>query len=266
MEGTQPGTEVVDLSREASHHLQNVLRLKPGETVEVRDGRGNAWKAEIARIHRGCASLRLVAPLDLSFFESPLKITLALAHVRSDIMDMVVRQATEIGVAKLVAFRAARSQYSLARERAEKKVARWSKIAREAVCQCGRTRAPEIEVFEDLDRLIVALAPGGALPEEVEQGGEVAALKLFALEGEREQSLDTLKNIRRCCKEVQAVIGPEGGWDDLEIVKLIGAGFHPIRLGPRILRFETAAVALVSSIQLLWGDFGEAGQKEGEKK
>ncbi len=258
------GTEFVNLTVEASHHLEKVLRLRIGETVEVRDGSGNAWKAEIASIKKGCASLRLISRLDLALFESPLKITLALALVRTDIIDMAVRQATEMGVAKIALFRASRSQYSLAGERAGKKALRLSKIAREALCQCGRTKIPEISVFEDLDSLLAAHATGERLEKgEVEE--EAPILKIVALEAEREQSIDIIKKACPSCSEVLAVVGPEGGWENFEILKLIGAGFHPISLGPRILRFETAAVALISSIQLLWGDFGKAVQKGSEK-
>ncbi len=264
IERIQADAEFVDLSAEASHHLEKVLRLGIGETVEVRDGAGNAWKTEIALKSKGCVSLRIVSRLDLSFFESPLKITLALALVRTDIIDMAVRQATEMGVSKIALFPAARSQYSLAGERAGKKALRWSKIAREALCQCCRTRVPEISIFEDLDSLLAAHSNG----ERLESGGageKSEILKIIALEGEREQSIDIVKRKHPSCREVLAIIGPEGGWETPEILKLIGAGFHPVRFGPRILRFETAAVAMISSIQLLWGDFGETGQKGSEK-
>ncbi|MFZ2446074.1 MAG: RsmE family RNA methyltransferase [Syntrophobacteraceae bacterium] len=257
VERVEPDAEIVNLSAEASHHLESVLRLKTGEAVEIRDGLGNAWTGEITRIHKGSAAVRLVGRLDASFLESPLDITLALGFVRSDIMDQVVRQATEMGVRRIAAFRAARSQYALAGVRAEKKVGRWLKIAREAVCQCGRNRAPEISIFGDLDRFLGSLPPSFA-----DEGG---VLRVLALEGERDRGLDRLKVARPVCSGVLAAIGPEGGWDDSEIAGLIGAGFHPIHLGPRILRFETAAVALIGSIQLLWGDFGETGRKGREK-
>ncbi len=86
-----------------------------------------------------------------------------------------------------------------------------------------------------------------------------------AMEGERERSLELLRQSRVECSAVLAAIGPEGGWDGAEIAGLTGTGFHPVHLGPRILRFETAAVALITSIQLLWGDFGSTGRKENDK-
>ncbi len=261
VEGIEPGAELVDLSAEASHHLENVLRLKAGETVEIRDGLGNAWKGEIARIQKGCTRVRMVSKLDLSSLESPLRISLALAFARSDIMDLVVRQATEMGVAELAMFRGARSQYSISGSRAEKKIGRWLKIAREAVCQCGRTRVPEITVFDDLDRFLRSLPTGGGSGHGEDHESGEQTLRIVALEGERERGLDELKKGQPVCGKVLALIGPEGGWDDSEISRLAGAGFKTIHLGPRILRFETAAVALICSIQLLWGDFGDAGMK-----
>jgi len=77
--------------------------------------------------------------------------------------------------------------------------------------------------------------------------------------------LRSLRESRPQCARIVAAIGPEGGWDDSETARLLNAGFESVHLGPRILRFETAAIALVSSIQLLWGDLGETQKKEGDK-
>lgn len=263
-EKIEPGAEFVNLSPEASHHLEHVLRMHAGQSVEIRDGMGNAWKGEVAETGKGKTTVRLTERLGLDFVEPALEITLALALARSDIMDMVVRQATELGISKLVAFRSARSQYSLTGSRSENKSARWLRIAREALCQCGRTRVPEIVLFDNLDNFLGSLPPYGA-----EDGGPAPGLtgremmpgtqglRIAALESERVKGLTNIKKIRPSCSKVLALIGPEGGWDDFEMAMISDAGFYPTHLGPRILRFETAAVALVSMIHLLWGDFGE---------
>jgi 16S rRNA (uracil1498-N3)-methyltransferase len=156
-----------------------------------------------------------------------------------------------MGVARMAVFRARRSQYGLEGKPAEKKKERWSRIAAEAICQCGRAKALEIEIFEDFDRFFTSVAG--------EYGDAAQSLKLFALErgpgaGLPDLRRDSGPGIRR----LLVLLGPEGGWDEIESTSLIGAGFTPVSLGPRTLRLETAAVALISSIQLLWGDMGEA--------
>ncbi|MEN6441812.1 MAG: RsmE family RNA methyltransferase [Syntrophobacter sp.] len=253
-QGIGPETETVELSSEESHHMENVLRLGIGEAVEIRDGLGNAWAGEIAGKGRKNVSVRVLGRLDLSHREPLMHITLALGIARSDLMDIAVRQATEMGVRRLAVFRASRSQYALHERIIDKKVGRWAKIAREAMCQCGRTRVPDIAVFEDTNHF---------LGNTGEQGGK--ALKIFALEGERNRSLELLRGSRSLCDHIVAVVGPEGGWDQPEIEGLMSAGFQPVHLGPRILRFETAVVAMVSLIQLLWGDFGEMERKENDE-
>jgi 16S rRNA (uracil1498-N3)-methyltransferase len=243
--------ESVDLSPRASHHAEHVLRLRAGDRIELRDGEGEAWSGEIAAIKKGLVSVRLTGRQDCSILESPLHLTLALGLARSDIMDMVVRQATELGVSRLAVFRAARSQYGLAGSRAEKTKERWSKIAREAICQCGRTKVPQIDIFEDTDSFVGSFGPRA----------EENILKIFAREHDALESLEGLIRAKPRCFEIVAAIGPEGGWDDPEISFLMDSGFIPVRLGPRILRFETAAIALVSTVQLLWGDMGETKGK-----
>jgi 16S rRNA (uracil1498-N3)-methyltransferase len=251
-----PDCGYVQLSPEASHHLEHVLRLRAGDRIEIRDGLGNVWEGEVSELNRGRVSVRLLEEVNLRVSESPVNISLAFGLARSDLMDFVVRQATETGVARLIAFRAARSQYGLTGRQVEKKLERWSKIAAEAMCQCGRNKVPEISVFYDLDEFLRSLAKRGA--------GD-GTLKILALERHSNIGLSYLRESRPRCSDILAAIGPEGGWDDSEVSRLNNAGFESVHLGPRILRFETAAVALVSSIQLLWGDFGETQEKEGHR-
>lgn len=251
-----PDAGCVNLSPQSSHHLENVLRLKAGDRVEIRDGLGNAWMGEISELKRGNTTVRLLEEKDSSLFESPVEVLLAVGLARSDLMDLVVRQATETGVCRLAVFRAARSQYGLAGRQADKKLERWSKIAAEAMCQCGRSKIPELAVFQDLDEF---------LRSSTEGGGGSETLKIFARERESNVSLRSVRESRPLCVRIVAAIGPEGGWDDSETARLLNAGFESVHLGPRILRFETAAIALVSSIQLLWGDLGETQKKEGDK-
>lgn len=250
--GVEAESGFITLSERVSHHVENVLRCRVADAIEVRDGHGNAWAGEIVEIRKGNIRVRLLERLDAAHVESPLEIVLGLALARPEKMDLVIRQVTEMGVTRLGAFQSKRSQYGLAGEKALKRSGRWSKIVREAMCQCGRTHAPEIDLFESLDRWLDSNRSAG------EGGG--FPLKVFAWEGEKVGSLRAKWTAGQSFPAVLAAVGPEGGWDGGEVEKLMAAGFEPISLGPRILRYETAAIALISAIQLLWGDMGGAGQ------
>ena len=243
-------TRAFDLPRDVSRQLESVLRAKVGEHIELLDGRGSAWECLITGIRRGRVSVSLIGRLERASRESPLAVTLAVGIARPDTMDLIVRQATETGVLRLAVFRAVRSQYALHGKSAEKKKERWSRIASEAICQCGRAKIPEIALYEHLSHFLTSL--------EGEESDMGHALKIFALERESCSGLKSLQSeMGPDIHRVLAVLGPEGGWDGAESSLLLGAGFRPVSLGPRTLRLETAAVALISSLQLLWGDMGD---------
>jgi 16S rRNA (uracil1498-N3)-methyltransferase len=250
------GEEYATLNREATRHAESVLRLKAGDSIELRDGRGNGWMAVIAGTERQLLRVRLAQRRQIEN-ESPLELTLAMAFARSDRMELVCRQATEIGIKRFVAFRAKRSQYGLSEQQARKRVERWSKIAREALCQCGRGRLPEMGVFADVGELISASSSWRKTGNE--------GLKVLACEGGWKQSILELKRRVPVCGHMVAVVGAEGGWTDEEIEQFGSGGYHAVHLGPRVLRLETAAVALLSSVQLLWGDFGGISITGGER-
>jgi 16S rRNA (uracil1498-N3)-methyltransferase len=242
-------TDSFDLPPALSRQLEAVLRAKSGESVELLDARGTAWECRITAIRRGIVSVAILGKLDRPAREPLLPLTLAMGIARPDTMDLIVRQATEMGVSRLAVFRAARSQYGLSGDLAAKKKERWSRIAAEAVCQCGRTIPPEILLFEDLADFLTAFETDTA-------GGD---LKIFAREQEPGAGLKHLaaRKDPATTRRIAAVLGPEGGWDKSETSALIDAGFEPVSLGPRTLRMETAALALLSFLQLLWGDMGE---------
>ncbi len=244
--------DIVTLDRHVSHHASNVLRLRKGEFVELVDGRGGRCVARVEDSSSHSFRVRVVEWLEQNA-ESPLRITLGLAFARSDRMDDVVRQATELGVSGLVGFRSQRSQYGLSPSQVAKKRERWKKICLEAICQSGRTRVPRIDFYED----VRALADG------LERGREGEAFRLMACEGSVSReggfSANGFEHLEGV--EVQGavvLVGPEGGWAVGEVEFLKEKGFLPLRLGPRILRFETAAVAVLAISQFLWGDLGKS--------
>jgi 16S rRNA (uracil1498-N3)-methyltransferase len=245
LERVDQPAETVTLSEEVSRQIGTVLRLRPGEAIEVRDGAGNGWRGIIEEIKAKAVKVRLIDRQDLCT-ESPLDLTLALAFSRLDRMELVLRQATELGVTAIVAFQAARSQYGLSGSQAEKRLERWSKIGREALCQCGRANIPRVRILSGVEEL---LAYGIS-----ENLGEDGPLRIVGLEEGADAGLLPLWQTHPEKRSIIAMVGPEGGWTNAEAERFRSEGIHPVRLGPRILRLETAAVALVSAIQLLWGD------------
>jgi 16S rRNA (uracil1498-N3)-methyltransferase len=248
-ETVDPSEEFITLSAQAAHHLDHVLRTRPGELVEVRDGKGNGWLGEIVSTKGGEIRVRIGEKQE-GDSESPLELTLALAFSRAERMELVLRQITEMGAHRFVAFRAQRSQYSLSGSQMENKVERWNKIAQSALCQCGRFRVPEIRILTGVPECIADVQTRG------ESGSET--LKIIAYEEDQKQNLLDVWRLHPECRRVFIVVGPEGGWTHGEVDQFTRTGFHPVHLGPRILRFETAAVSLIASAQLLWGDFGRS--------
>jgi len=163
---------------------------------------------------------------------------------RSDRMDLVVRQAVELAVGEMWFFEAARSQYTVEGARREKRLSRYEKIARDALCQCGGAWLPELFSEDSLEAVLGRL--GGAEPES---GHEI---RVFASEKEPRESLIRLRERYPLVQRVIAAVGPEGGWTDLERHLFQAHGFFPVNLGRRVLRFETACTALLAAIEVVW--------------
>ena len=230
----------VELPAEVAHHAVNVLKVGAGETAILFDGRGGEWQATLSPAGK---SSKPVLYATLNEFnerdnESPLHITLVQALPASDKMDWVVQKAVELGVARIQPIMTKRSVMRLSGERAERRVAHWRNIAIAACEQSGRNRVPEV-------------APIVELPRYLGQAVESAAECRFicapgATQSLRERATPTLA--------MTLLIGPEGGFDESELSAATTAGFQPIRLGPRVLRTETAGVAVLAAIMALWGD------------
>lgn len=237
--------EILTIQGDAAHHMSRVLRLGVGEPVELRDGVGHGWRGRIEAVSKGAVSVRVLEKISLGT-ESPLSLTLGMALARSDRMDLVVRQGTELGVDRLAFFPAARSQYRLTGQEARRRLDRWSRISREALCQCRRAVLPEIVLHGSLEAFLEAVRTSGGPGEE--------RLKVLALEGRMGRSLQDLHGEVAECTKMVVATGPEGGWSEEEVSRLEGEGFLCVHLGPRIMRFETAALAVLVGAQLLWGD------------
>ena len=233
-EALAPGAHV-ELPEPVARHAVRVLRLPPGAPMVLFDGRGGEYPAHIERIERDRVYAELAAWRDVER-ESPLHVTLVQALQAGEKMDFTIQKAVELGVRNIVPVESRRSVMRLAGERASKRVAHWQGVAASACEQCGRNQVPLVAPLEKLDIWLARPAQG--------------ALRLM-LAPDAEQSLADLPP----ASEIQLLIGAEGGLDPQEMLAAKQAGFQAVRMGPRVLRTETAGLAALAVIQALWGDF-----------
>ncbi len=226
-------------------HMKKVLRLKPGERVTLFDDTGWEHEAIIQSYGAGVADLEIQRSYQ-PMRESPLDITLAQAMGKGEKMDWVVEKATELGVQAVLPFVSSYTVPRLTADKMQKRHSRWEKIAVSAAKQSGRTRIPKILELCDFDEVI--------------QKDWSCDLKILFCPGESVLGLNQLKGERKHLAALLLVIGPEGGFTAEEVEQASHHGFHTVQLGKRVLRTETAAVAVLSIVQFLWGDLGRAGE------
>lgn len=229
--------EVV-LSLEETRHLRDVLRLRTGEIVRVFDGEGREFSAEIGKIEKRESVLKILEEVSPSAPVSNLDFTLAVALLKGEKFDLVVQKAVELGITKLIPVTTKRTDVKL--KDADKKLVRWQKIALEAAKQSGRADLMKIEATQDFTKFIENSASRRLAGEN---------LLLFA-----ERSGESFSNIKSAGKIIAAV-GSEGGWEDSEIEAAREKGFQIVTLKGRILRAETAAIAIAAVLQHRFGDF-----------
>ena len=233
-EALSPGAHV-DLPEPVARHAVRVLRMPPGAAMVLFDGRGGEYEAHIERIEKSRVVVVLGAWRELER-ESKLVVTLIQAVQAGEKMDFTIQKAVELGVADIVPVDSRRSVIRLAGERAAKRVAHWQGVAASACEQCGRNQVPLVAPLEKLEHWLARPARPG--------------LRLM-LAPDAECSLADLPPARA----VQLLIGSEGGLDPQEMIEAEQAGFQAVRLGPRVLRTETAGLAALAALQALWGDF-----------
>jgi 16S rRNA (uracil1498-N3)-methyltransferase len=221
------------LPDDAAHHALRVLRLRNGAPIVLFNGRGGEYRARLGTIAGGVvADIDAYDPVER---ESPLKLTLLQALVATEKLDWIVEKAVELGVDAIAVAPARRSVVRLDAARAAKRLEHWRAVARAACCQCGRNRVPVLGYHPSFEALLSAAAIDSCrlllLPE--------ATGSLPAVAPDRGAAL---------------LVGPEGGLADDEQALAVRAGFVPTRLGPRVLRTETAGVAALAALQVLGGD------------
>jgi 16S rRNA (uracil1498-N3)-methyltransferase len=225
----------LQLPEAAAYHVARVLRLREGAAILAFDGSGSEYRCEILAV-TGDRVLVRVGARTPGLPESPLRITLVQAVSRSERMDWTLQKATELGVRTIVPVLSARSVVRLDAKQAARKLRHWQAIVAGACEQCGRSVVPDVRSPLELGAYIVDV------PREAQR---------FVLSPTGPASLAGLTSVGA---RAELLIGPEGGLDDAELERAARAGFAPVRLGPRVLRTETAGIVALTVLQALWGD------------
>jgi 16S rRNA (uracil1498-N3)-methyltransferase len=233
-EALSPGAHV-ELPEPVARHAVRVLRMPPGAAMVLFDGRGGEYLAHIERIERDRVHVELGAWQDVER-ESPLDITLVQALQAGDKMDFTIQKAVELGVRAIVPVDSRRSVMRLSGERAGKRVAHWQGVVASACEQSGRNQVPNVAPLEKLENWL--------------SRPSTATLRLMLAPGAK-LSLAAIPPVG----QVQLLIGAEGGLDPQEMIAAGQVGFQAVSLGPRVLRTETAGLAALAAMQVLWGDF-----------
>ncbi|MBA1273660.1 16S rRNA (uracil(1498)-N(3))-methyltransferase [Stutzerimonas azotifigens] len=222
-----------ELPEAQAHYIGRVLRLSAGHAVQLFDGSGIEYVGQLTEVGKKRVSVELTESQP-GLLESPLRVHLGQGLSRGERMDWAIQKATELGVSEITPLLSERCEVRLNDDRADKRLQHWRQIAISACEQCGRSVLPQIQApvsLEDwLQRTEADLKL--LLHPVAEPLGSHARPSTLAL-----------------------LIGPEGGITDGEIERARACGFQPARLGPRVLRTETAPVVALSVAQQLWGDF-----------
>ncbi|MBL8299797.1 MAG: 16S rRNA (uracil(1498)-N(3))-methyltransferase [Rhodanobacteraceae bacterium] len=228
---------VQQLPEQAGEHLARVLRLEAGHPLILFNGDGCEYDARLATLAKRAVSAEVMGQRHVSR-ESPLRLTLIQGVARGEKMDWVLQKATELGVVRILPVVTERTEVRLDEDRAGKRLAHWQQVVASACEQCGRNTLPEVVAPQKLALACAALGDDPAarfalLPEAEAGPREVGALQQGAL----------------------LLVGPEGGLSEQDIAIARNAGFRGLRLGPRILRTETAGIAAIAALQATAGDF-----------
>ena len=221
----------VTLGVEETRHLRDVLRLRPGDEISVFDGEGNEFRCRVEVIGKRSTTAIIEAPARPLSPESPLGLTLAAAVLKGDKFDLVVQKAVELGVRRLIPLTTIRCDV---KGSAAGRLERWQRISLEATKQCGRAAIMKVSKIAELSD-VMARSTTDTILFFSERGGA---------------SLSELRTDGR----LTVIVGPEGGWDDQELAAAAAANARIITLGGRILRAETAAIAVSAILQNRLGD------------
>ena len=221
-------------------HIRSVLRMEPGDILTVCDGDGKDYLARIAKMDSQAVTADIVEVKECGT-EPPIEVVLYQGLPKSDKMELIIQKSVELGVKRIVPVITERTVVKLhSKDDAANKIGRWQKIALEAAKQCNRGMIPNIGFPLDFKTA-------------VDMAGR-AQLSIIPYEKEETSSLKNL--LKNCINTVSVMIGPEGGFSEEEIDFAKRSGVIPVTLGPRILRTETAGLAVLSILMYQMGDMG----------
>lgn len=232
----EPTVRILDARQ--SHHLVRVLRLAAGTSVECFDGMGARFDARIERADPKACAIRLLAPT-AACTESPLAITLVQGISAAERMDWTVEKAVELGAHAIQPVVCARTQARLDAQRLQRRREHWARIIEAACMQSGRDRLPDLGAPLGFEHWLAATDRRAARTRIVLDPRGAARLASLRLDP---------------AQPVDLLVGPEGGFDAAELEAARAAGFQPVRLGPRVLRTETAGLAAIAALQAIAGD------------
>lgn len=257
----QQAADTLVLDQRQHHYLNQVLRLRAGDELSVFDGQGRRYQSSLLEINRKQAVISRPVRLPDNTSAPAVRLQLVQGIARGDRMDWAIEKATEAGVAAIFPMAADKSPVRLSSERAHNRQAHWQRIAQAACMQCGQDTVPDILPVGDLESVLAALRgenPGAANGDQLLQLAPDASQSLAAWAGEQAALADPARLTNdstprsRAC--VTVIVGPESGFSPSEDERLNQAGVHRVRLGPRILRTETAGIAALSILQAAIGD------------
>ncbi len=235
--------KVIELDDDNGHYVRTVLRLKKDAPIILFNGFGGEYLSTVAEVSRKSVLIAIEQWTDRSV-ESPLQVVLGLGISRGDRMDLTVQKAVELGVNHITPLLTERCVVQFKGEKKTQRLVHWQKIVQHAAEQSGRTALPALPEIEPLQSWL----------------GHQHGLKIFL----DPYAQTTLTELKPEAMKVTLLTGPEGGFSNQERDIAKASGFIPVRLGARILRTETASLAALAAVQLLWGDFGRAADLVGK--
>lgn len=239
-------TEQVTLNSDTSHHAIQVLRLKPGDSITLFDGTGGEFCGRLEQISKSGCRVRIEHHLPIER-ESPLMIELAQAVCINEKMDWIIQKAVEQGATRVQPLITRRTLVRLTGERADKRERHWQKIIIAACEQCGRNTIPQLLPLVPLSQWLEQ-----KLAEKYKHDN-LSGRNIILSPAAHQRLAELLPP--QTGEYLTLLTGPEGGFTGEETDAAHLAGFIPVRLGSRILRTESAALAAIAAAQTLWGDY-----------
>ena len=226
----------VILEGKVAQHLGRVLRARAGDKIALFNGDGQEFAATLLTVSKHEVSVDIGAASS-PLTESPVYTTLGLCLSKGDRFDWAIQKATELGVGAIAPLYSERVDFGIPPDRIEKRIAHWQQVAISACEQCGRVRIPAVSSPQPLEQWVQS----------------VAAEQKWVLHCD-DRGATRSSASKEAPADAALLIGPEGGLTDQEVARACENSFGALRLGPRVLRTETAPVVALSALSVYWGE------------